>query len=135
MQDRQDRSIGCRIEKFVRMPACGHPPGLRLAVPDAAGDDGVRIIEGRAVPMTYGVAQLATSMDRARRFGSYVDWNPAGKRELLEQPFHSLFILRNIRINFAIRPLQVSIGDQSGSTVSRSRDIDHVQVMRLNRSV
>src|SRR5215831_17849333 len=117
------------------MPAGSHRPGFCFPVPDDAGDDQIRIIEGCAVRMTQRVAQLATFMDRARRFGSYVAWNTAGKRELLEQPFHSLFILRNIRINFAIRPLQVSIGDQSGSTVSRSRDIDHVQVMRLNRSV
>src|SRR5262249_45301184 len=91
--------------------------------------------EGGGVRMTWRVAQLPAFMDRAWRFWSYVAWNTAGKRELFEQPFHSLFVLRNIRINFGIRPLQVGIGDQSGSAVSRSRDINHVQVMRLHRSV
>src|SRR5262245_18617956 len=74
-------------------------------------------------------------MDRARRFGSHMAWNPAGKRELLEESFHSFFVLRNIRINLTIRPLQVSIGHQSGSAVSRSRDINHIQVMRPNHPV
>jgi len=39
MQDRQHRTVGGRIEKFVGMPRRGQRSGFCLAVTDDTGDD------------------------------------------------------------------------------------------------
>jgi len=53
----------------------------------------------------------------------------------LEQLFHRLFILRNIGIDLGVGTLEVGIGHQAGSTMSRPCDVDHVEVMLLDHSI
>ena len=56
--------------------------GLGLAVADDAGDDQVRVVEGRAVGVRQRVAELAALVDRAGRLGRDVAGDAAGEREL-----------------------------------------------------
>ena len=71
-------------------------------------------------------------MNRARRFGSDMAGDAAGKGELRKESFHALFILGNTRVHLAIGALQIDVGDNGRPAVSRARDIDHVQVMFLD---
>ena len=61
VQDRQDRARGSRVEELGAVPRGGGRTGLRLAVADDAGDDQVRIVEGRAERRRQRIAQLAPS--------------------------------------------------------------------------
>ena len=54
MKDRKNRAVARGIEKFVGVPARGQRAGFRLAVADDAGDDQIRIVEGRAIGMRPG---------------------------------------------------------------------------------
>src|SRR5215472_15474275 len=53
--------------------------------------------------------------------------NAAGKRELFEQPPHSLAILGDVREEFAVGSLKVGVGNHSRSTVSRAAYVNHVE--------
>src|SRR5512146_111016 len=66
-------------------------------------------------------------MNRARRLRSHVARYSAGKRELLEEPPHPDRISRNVRIELAIGALQPCIGDNGGSPMAWTGDINHVQ--------
>ena len=103
------------------MPAGRQRAGLGLAVADHAGDDQVRIVEGRAVGVRERIAQLAALVDRARRLGRDVAGNAAGKRELREQPLHPLFVLRDVRIHLAVGALEIRVGHQARARHARAR--------------
>ena len=49
MKDRKNRAIARGIQKLVGVPTGGKRAGFRLAVADDAGDDQIRIVEGRAI--------------------------------------------------------------------------------------
>src|SRR5262249_35630377 len=67
--------------------------------------------------------------------GSHVAWNAAWKGELLEQALHPFFILRNVWVNLAVGPLEVSVGHKPRSAVTRAGDVDHVEVMLVDQPV
>ena len=87
MQDRQHRAIGAGIQKFVGMPTGRQRTGLRFAVADDAGDDQIRVVEGRSVGVRERVAQFAAFVNRARRFRRDVAGNAAGKENCLNSRF------------------------------------------------
>ena len=68
----------------------------------------------RAVSVQQAVAQLASFANRPRRLRRHVARNPAWKRDLLEEPFHPLHILRDLRIEFAVRPFEVGEATKPG---------------------
>src|SRR5437870_527733 len=59
-------------------------------------------------------------------------WNAAGEAELLEQAAHALLGLRHVRVDLAIRAFEPCIGDEAGSPMARSGDVDHVEVACLD---
>src|SRR5665647_1402012 len=61
--------------------------------------------------------------------------NSAWKRELLEQLFHSFFVLADIRINLTIATFKISIAYQRWATVTWTGDIKHIKIMLLNNTV
>lgn len=109
MQDGQYGAVMDRIEKLVRVPARGERPGLRLAVADHAGNDQVRIVEGRTVSVRQRITQLAALVDRPGCLGRDMTGDAARKRELLEQPLHSLLVLSDVQIDLAIGALQIGV--------------------------
>lgn len=67
------------VEELVRVPGRGERPRLRLAVADDAGHQEVRVVEGGAVRVRQGVAQLAALVDRAGVSGATWLGTPPGK--------------------------------------------------------
>ena len=107
VEDRQDHAVGHRIQELVGVPARRQGPGLRLAVAHDARDDQVRIVEGGAVCVREGVAQLTALVHRARGLRRHMARNPAGERELGEETLHALFILGNVRVDLAVSPFEI----------------------------
>src|SRR5258708_39757449 len=97
------------IEEFVRMPTCGHRPGLRLAVADNARREQTWIVEHRAISMGQSIAELASFMNRSGRFRRSMTWDATRKRKLSEEPFHSRVVLRNVGVKFGEASLQIGL--------------------------
>jgi len=135
MQDREHRAVAHRIEELVGVPARRHRAGFGLAVADHAGDDQVRIVEGRAVGVRHRIAELAALVDGARRLRRNVARNAAGERELGEEALHPLLVLRHVGIDLAVGALQIGVGDQRRAAMARAGDVDHVEVVLLDQPV
>ena len=135
MQDRQHRAVGGRIEELVGVPRRGQRPGFRLAIAYHAGDDQIGIVEHRPERMAERIAELATLMDRTGRLRRDVAGNAAGKRKLQKQLLQSGFVLADVRIDLAVRALEVSVANERRTAVSRSADVDHVEVVFLDHPV
>src|SRR5499427_1955183 len=95
------------------MPARRQRSGFRLAVTDDTSNDQVRVVEGRSVGVRDGVAELAALVYRTRRLRRHMAWDAARERELREQALHPLLVGRNIRIDFAVGPLEIGVRDQA----------------------
>ena len=85
--------------------------------------------------MRQRIAQFAALMNRTGRLRRDVTWNAAGKGELFEQPPQPLLVLRDVGIDFAVGAFEVGVGHQPGSAVTRSSDVNHVQVLFLDDAV
>jgi hypothetical protein len=57
------------------------------------------------------------------------------KRELLEKLSHALFVSGAIGIELAVSSLSVDVGDNARAAVSRTGNVDQVQVMILDHAV
>ncbi len=132
VQDRHHGTVARRVEELVRVPARGQRSGLGLAVADDARDDQVRVVEGGAVGVREGIAQLTPLVDRPGRLRGDVARDAAGEAELREQPLYPVLILADVGVDLAVGPLQVDVGDYPRSPVPGADDVDHVQVMLLD---
>jgi len=117
---------------LVGVPARRQGPGLGLAVADDASDDQVGVVEGGAVGVGQGIAELTPLVDRAGRLGGDVAGDSTGEAELCKQPLHPLLVLADIGVNLAVGALEADIGDQPRSPVPRAGDVDHGQVVLLD---
>ena len=117
------------------MPTCRQWPSLGLAVAHHASHNQIRIVECRTVSVNQRVAQFAALVNRPRRFRRHVAGNPIRPTELPEQPLDAVPVLLDVRINFAVRTLQVRIGHQPRPAVSRPDNVHHVQVAFANQPV
>ena len=135
VQDRQHRPVGDRVEELVGVPGGRQGAGFGLSVADDAGDDEIGIVEGGAEGVAERVPELATLVDRPRRRRRDVAGDPAGKRELGEQPLQPGLVLAHVGIDLAVGALQVSIGDQCRTTVTGTGDVEHVEVALLDHPV
>src|SRR6185437_16718186 len=110
------------IEELVGMPRRGQRSGLRFAVADDAGDDQVGIVEHRPERMAERIAQLSALVDRARALRRYMARNSPRKRKLNEELSKPGFILADIGIDLAIRPLEIGVAHECGSAVPGTGD-------------
>jgi len=110
-------------------------PRLRFTIADDAGDDQAGIVERCAKGVAERVAELAALVDRAGRRRCDMARNTAGEGELGEQLLHARLVLADVRVDLAVAPLQVGVGDQRGTTVARSGDVKHVQLELLDDPV
>src|SRR5580704_6521722 len=129
MKDRKNCTIARRIEELVGVPARGERAGFRLAVADDAGDNQIRIVEGRAICMEEGIAEFAPLMDRPRCFRRDMDGNAVWPGELSKQPLQPVSAALDIRIAFGIGPFQVAMRYQPRPAMTGADDIDHVQIV------
>src|SRR5262249_35849700 len=81
-EDGQHAAVADRVEELVAVPAGGEWSGFGLAIADDAGDNQVRVVEGRAVGVRQGVAQLPALVHGTGCLRGNVAGNPAGEREL-----------------------------------------------------
>src|SRR5690606_6683640 len=92
------------------------------------GDDQIGIVEGGAVGVREGVAEFTTLVDRSRGLGGDVAGNAAGERELAEQAPHAVLIAGDVRVDLAVGAFEPRRGHRSGSAVTGTHDVHHVQV-------
>src|SRR6266478_9019972 len=117
------------------MPTCRQWAGFRFAVSNDAAHQQIWIVERRSIRMSNGVTEFAAFVNRSRRFRGNVTGNTAGKRKLFEEMLQAFFVLRDMRIDFAVSSFQIGVGDQAWPAVARTRDIDHVEVVFLDQAI
>src|SRR6266699_1997136 len=122
MQDRQHRSVGDRIEKFVTMPAGGERAGFSLAVTHHYQSDKVWVVVNGPVSVRDAIAQFTALVNASGRFRSGVAADSAGERKLLKEALHPSQVLALVRVNLRIRSLEIGLGKDSWRTVARPRD-------------
>src|ERR1700747_1026435 len=128
MENRKNGTIAGGIQEFVRMPTCPQWPGFGFAISNHAAYKQIRIIECSAISVRDGIAKFAAFVNRARRFRSDVAGNSAGKRKLFEEMWKAFFVLRNVRVDFAVRSFEVGVRDQTWAALARTCDGDHIEV-------
>src|ERR1700677_3029838 len=117
------------------MPARRERSRLRFAITDDGGDDEVGVVEGRAEGVRKRVTKLAALVDRAGRLRRHMARNPAGERELREEPLHALHVLRDSWIDFAVGAFEISVGDQPRPAMPGTGDVDHVQIVLFDQPI
>ena len=135
MQDRQDRAVMHRIEKFVRMPAGGEWTGFRLAIAHDASDQEVGIVEGGTIGERQAIAEFTAFIDGARSLRRNMTRNATGKRKLREQFFHPRFVLRDVRIELGVTTFEIGVGHETRAAVPGACDVQYVQVMLVYDTV
>jgi hypothetical protein len=135
VQDRQHGAVGDGVEELIRVPRRRERSGFGLAVADDAGHREIGVVEDRAECMAERIPQLAAFMDAAGRFRCDVTRNTAGKRELPEENLQSGFVLRDRRIDLAVGPFEIRVGDERWSAVPGTGDVDHVEVALVDDPV
>ena len=123
------------FEKLADVPRSRQWSGFCFAVSDDRGDDQVGIVEGSATGVRKHVAEFASFMDRARRFGRAVTADAAGKGKLLEELPQSLGVFALVGINLRVGSLQVDRTENARSAMPRSGQKDHIEVVFLNQPV
>src|SRR5215470_1820652 len=117
------------------MPACRQWSSFGFAIADNTNCQQIRIVKHRTIRVRQRVTEFAAFVDRSGSLGRDVTGNSAGKGKLLEQLLHSHFVLRNIGIELAVSAFEVRVSNQTGTTMTRTGYIDHIQVTQLDRSV
>ncbi len=117
------------------MPARGERAGLRLAVADDAGNDQIRVVERRPEGVHERVSELPAFVDRPRRLRRRVTRDPARIRELAEELAQAILALTDVRIQLAVRPLEVRVGHVRRPAVARAGDEDRIEVASPDRPV
>ena len=135
VKDGQHRAVGCRVEKLVRVPACGQRACLRFTIAHHAGHDQVRIVECRAIRVHQRVSQLAALVDGSRRLGCHVARNSIRPAELAKQALDAVLVLLDVRINLGVGALKVRICNQTRSAMTRADDVHHVEVALTDQAV
>ena len=129
VQDRQNRAVRDRIEKFVGLPGGRQGARFGLAVADDAGDDETRIVERGAEGVAERISEFAALVNGAGRRRGDMARNAARKGELLEQPFHPGFVLADVGIDLAVAALEIGVGDQRRAAMAGTGDVDHVEII------
>src|SRR5215469_1213909 len=135
VKNRKNGAIPSRIDELINLPTGGQRPGFCFAIPDYAAGQQIRVIENRSASVYQRIAQFSTFVNGAGSLGGGVAGNASGKGELLEQFSHSLLILGDIGIKLAIGALQVRIGHHSRPAVTRTSDVDDVEVVLFDQPV
>ena len=117
------------------MPAGGEGTGLRLAVAHHTEDLQARVIEGGAVGVRQGIAQLTTFVDRPRRLGCVVARDAAWKRKLPKQLLQSDQVRRDVGISLGVGPFEIRVGDHRRPAMARATDEDGVEIAGFDEAV
>ena len=61
--------------------------------------------------------------------------NASRETELFEQALHSLQVLRNVGIKFAVGSLHVRLCNQPRTAVARTNNVNHVEIVAFDDSI
>jgi len=61
--------------------------------------------------------------------------NPSRKRKLFKQLLQALFALRDVGIELAVGAFQIRIGNHSRAPVTRTSQINNIQIVVLNQAI
>src|ERR1051325_5553366 len=117
------------------MPTCGTWTGFGFAISHNTTDQQIWIIESRTVGMQERIAELSTFVNGAGGFRRCVAGDPAGPGELRKQALHSLGILSNSRIKLGVGTFEVGMGDNAGSSMTRTGDKNDIEVLGLDQAI
>ena len=132
VEDGQDDTVVTGVEEFVRVPSGGRRSCLRLAVADDAGHDQVGVVERRSEGVTEGVAQLPSFVDRPWGLRAAMAGNAAGKRELAEEPGHTLSVAGHMGVALAVGAFQPGVGHDGRASVARAAHEDGIEILPLD---
>src|SRR5215831_8497072 len=135
MKNREHRAVANGVQELADVPGGRQRTSFRLPISDYRRHDQAGIVEGSAAGMREDIPELASLMDRARRFRSTVTADAARKRELLEELLQPGRILALLGVNLGVGTLQVHRAQDTWSTVPRTSQEDHVQVVFFDQSV
>ena len=117
------------------MPARGQRAGLRLSVTDDARDQQLGVVECGAECMRERIPELSAFVDRSWRLGRGMARDATRKRELTKELSHPLDVLTDLRIQLAVRPLEVGLGDVRWTAMTWAGHEDGIQFTLSNRSI
>ena len=119
IENRQYNTVCNRIDEFIALP--GRSKRSRFGFPVTYDSSGNQVggVKNSAACMGNRIAQFAAFMDGTRRFRCTVAGHAAWEGKLFEQFLHPCFILRNIRIDFTIRSIQIIVGNKEISAMTR----------------
>jgi hypothetical protein len=135
VEHRNDRSVTRGVQELVRVPARCERAGFCLTVSNHAGDEQVGVVEGGAERVRERVSELAPLVDRPGRLRSYMAGNPSRKRELAEELAEPVLVPTDMGVDLAVRALEVCVCHDRGTSVSRTGDIDRIQVASANCAI
>ncbi len=102
VEDGEHGAVGGGVEELVGVPAGGEGAGFRFAVADDAGDDEVGVVEGGAVGVDQGIAELAAFVNGAGGFRRDVAGDAVGPAELAEEALDAVAILFDVGIDLGV---------------------------------
>src|SRR6185312_8404265 len=128
MENREHRAVARRIQKARALPRTFERAGFGFTVPDHGGHDEIGIVERRAERVRQHVAQLSALMDRTGGGHADVARNAARRRELPNEAANALRVARYLRIDLAVRALEIDVRDYSRSAMAGAGEKDDVDV-------
>src|SRR5699024_936466 len=117
VQDRQHHTVGGGVDELGGVPAGGQRPGPRLPVAHHGEHQQVRVVEGGAVGVGEGVAELAALVDGPGGFRGGVRGDAVGEGELPEQPAQTFGVLGDVRVDLRVGALEVGVRHHTGTAV------------------
>lgn len=125
VEDREDRTVGCRVEELVAVPRGGEWACLALPVADHRESDEVRLVKDRPKGVRDRVTELATLVQRSRGLGSRMGDDAAREGELLEEETHARLVLGYVGVDLGVDALHVRLRQHGwGSMSCRSRQVE-----------
>ena len=85
--------------------------------------------------MSDRITKLTTLVDGTRCLRCTVAGHAAWEGELLEHLLHTLFILADVRVHFAVCSLQICVGDLEIAAMTGTGYVDHIQIVSFDHTV
>jgi hypothetical protein len=82
-----------------------------------------------------GVPELSPFVNRAGRLGGCMARDAAREGELPEQHPQTLLVTAAVRVELAVRPLEIGVGNDGRPTVPGAGHVDNVEVAPSDRAV
>jgi len=82
-----------------------------------------------------GIAQLAAFVNRTGSFRGNVARDPSWKGKLFEEFAETFFGLRNVRIDLALGSFKIGVGNEAGTAMSGTSDVNDIEIVKLDEAI